>query len=127
MSMGIEERPAADTSAVEKLLAEIPSEGEATEVGLQDGPAASPAEKPKSPSPEAKEEAKAEPKAEEEKTPFHKHPRWKAMREENKRKDEELKALKASVEELKSLKESKKGTTSIPQEFRELFGEDEDH
>ena len=132
--MGKEEetgRPVADTSAVDKLLAEIPSEGEATEAGLQDGPAASPAEKPKTEAaPEVvKEKAEEgnEPKATEDKLPFHRHPRWKALREDNKRKDAALEELRKTVEDMKTKTVKTQESQEIPQEFKELFGEDQGH
>lgn len=132
----MKERPQADTSAVEKLLAEIPSEGEATDKGIQDGPAASPAEKPKTeaaPSPDGaksddkKEEASDKGQADDEKLPFHRHPRWKAMREELKKRDIALEELKQSIESLKQTKDKSEEPRTIPTEFVELFGDNPEH
>lgn len=50
--------------------------------------------------------------------PFHEHPRWKAR-------EEELENLRHEVIELKTLKEDKKENTTIPEWFKELFGENE--
>src|SRR3990167_5222536 len=119
----------------EVSLAEITSDSSELE-DLKDKEKETPAETPAEKKPEEKEtgEETAEEKVareakeqeEEDKIPFHKHPRFKALVEEKNQYKEELDKLREDVEsKFSEIKESRSETVKIPSWFTELYGENE--
>jgi len=75
---------------------------------------------------EEKEAREAKEKEAEEKLPFHKHPRFKALVEEKNLYKKELDELKEDVEsKFSAIKESQSKDANIPGWFSELYGENE--
>ena len=120
---------------IRKELAEIPYENEGKDLGdiYKEEEKETPAETPAEKKPEEEEETEEEKIAreaketeEEEKIPFHKHPRFKALVDEKNQYKEELDKFKENMEsKFSEIKESQSKTTNIPGWFTELYGENE--
>lgn len=131
-----------------ELLAGIPSEGVDAQQAVEDSrkeiadsqeeetPAESPADnKSEEESPASsgdKEEAKAESnnsEDEDKNLPFHKHPRWKQMYEENRQLREEQQRLKQEVDQrltsVQSMAQQAK-SVQLPERFVKLYGDNEE-
>ena len=58
--------------------------------------------------------------------PFHRHPRWKAMREANERLESQLEEFQSQLESLQQRRESPAETTDLPDWWVERYGKEED-
>lgn len=117
-----------------ELLADIPSEGEAfgkKDERVKETPAESPADnKPteQAPSPAGAETApsldESNKQDESNDVPFHKHPRWQKMREENEALRSRLEELNSSVGQIKeTFSQQHQSSVEIPAWFSKLYGE----
>ncbi len=114
------------------VLAGVPSEGSANPFAEQEEPqeTETPAESPaeEEPTEDAPSPEGADNTQDEEKLPFHKHPRWKAMYERNKALEQEVAQTRSEMEErLRQVQESvssvPRGEEAVPDEFVRLYGD----
>lgn len=101
----------------DSILADIPKDGDTDPfAGLEK-------ETPSESQPEEIKETETPEKTEEKEVPFHEHPRWIAHQKEL----EELRAFKEEVvpqlEQLRTLKDTPQPTGTVPDWFRELYGD----
>lgn len=114
----------------ENALAGIPTEGDEIaavenkdEVG-KETPAESPAEKNQTETKPPQEGEKNTP--DDSNLPFHKHPRWKEMHDENARLKEEISSIRDDVQTRFSTLEKEKETVNVPSWFSKLYGENQE-
>lgn len=106
------------------FLADIAKEGETPFETIDEQVKDTPAESPEEKEPEKETPSPTEDKKEDEKElPFHEHPRWKRMADENKLLREEVSQFKEQLDEYGDKIIERDSTTTIPKWFSVLYGE----